>query len=239
MHQLPVQQLPGDDAARIAAAAIDAVYRTQSRRVRATLIRLLGSFDAGEEATHDAFTVALEQWPREGVPANPYAWLVSTGRFRTIDRWRRQARLQRAMETMSVDDSVDNTDLLDESMFAPDVSYLPDDELRLIFTCCHPAMSPDARIALTLREFGGPTTEEIARAYLAPTPTIAQRIVRAKAKIRDDATPSAVPQRNELPARLESVLQVIYLIFNEGYAATRGPSLTRPDLCNEATRLGR
>jgi RNA polymerase sigma-70 factor, ECF subfamily len=211
--------------------ALEAAYRTESRRVLATLIRLLGGFEAAEEALHEAFAAAAEQWPREGVPANPYSWLVSTGRFKTISRWRRQARLAGAMPELAV---------LEDTQPEPAMAeQIEDDELRLIFTCCHPALPPDARIALTLREVGGLTTEEIARAFLAPAPTIAQRIVRAKAKIRDDAIPYEVPARAELPARIESALQVVYLIFNEGYAATQGPSLTRDDLCAEAIRLGR
>jgi RNA polymerase sigma-70 factor (ECF subfamily) len=210
---------------------LEAVYRTEARRVLATLIRLLGGFEAAEEALHEAFAAAAEQWPREGVPANPYSWLVSTGRFKTIDRWRRQARLAGVFPELAAAASP-----------APEMTMpedIQDDELRLIFTCCHPALAPDARIALTLREVGGLTTEEIARAYLVPAPTIAQRIVRAKAKIRDEAIPYEVPTRAELPARIESALQVVYLIFNEGYAATQGPSLTRDDLCAEAIRLGR
>lgn len=211
--------------------ALEAAYRTEARRVLATLIRLLGGFDAAEEALHEAFAAATEQWPRQGIPANPYSWLVSAGRFRTIDRWRRQARL---------DDALPELTALAEATAEPALSEdIPDDELRLIFTCCHPALMPDARIALTLRQVGGLTTEEIARAYLTPAPTIAQRIVRAKAKIRDEAIPYEVPDRTELPARLESALQVIYLIFNEGYAATQGASLTRADLSSEAIRLGR
>jgi RNA polymerase sigma-70 factor (ECF subfamily) len=211
--------------------ALDAVYRAEARRVLATLIRLLGGFEAAEEALHEAFAAAAEQWPREGVPANPYAWLVSTGRFKTISRWRRQALLAGALP--------EAVGLVAETMPEHVSEHIPDDELRLIFTCCHPALAPDARIALTLREVGGLTTEEIARAYLSPTPTIAQRIVRAKVKIRDEAIPYEVPGRAELPARIESVLQVVYLIFNEGYAATHGPGLTRDDLCLEAIRLGR
>ena len=207
--------------------ALDAAYRNEARRVLSTLIRVLGGFDAAEEALHEAFAAAAAQWPREGVPANPYAWLVSTGRFKTVSRWRRQKRLAGG--------------LVDAEEAAPEATpeHLQDDELRLIFTCCHPALPPDARIALTLREVGGLTTEEIARAFLVRAPTIAQRIVRAKAKIRDDAIPYEVPSRAELPARIESALQVVYLIFNEGYAATQGPSLTREDLCAEALRLGR
>lgn len=182
--------------------ALEAIYREQARRVLATLIRLLGGFDAAEEALHEAFAAAADTWPREGVPTNPYAWLVSTGRFRLIDRWRRQSRLAVALPDLA---------LLTESAagqtpddIQPDLIH--DDELRLIFTCCHPDLAPDARIALTLREVGGLTTEEIARAYLTPTPTIAQRIVRAKAKIRDARIPYEVPARSELPARIESAL---------------------------------
>jgi len=207
---------------------LEGAYRTEARRVLATLIRLLGGFDAAEEALHEAFAAAAEQWPREGVPANPYAWLVSTGRFKTVSRRRRQARLEDLL--------LELPDSAPEAMLP---EHIEDDELRLIFMCCHPALAPDARIALTLREVGGLTTEEIARAYLAPAPTLAQRIVRAKAKIRDEAIPYEVPGRAELPARVESVLQVIYLIFNEGYTATQGPSLLRDDLCAEAVRLGR
>lgn len=211
--------------------ALEAAYRTEARRVLATLVRLVGGFEAAEEALHEAFAVAAEQWPREGVPANPYGWLVSTGRFRLVNRWRQLGRIERALPQILA---------LTESAAEPATpALIQDDELRLIFICCHPALTPDARIALTLREVGGLTTEEIARAYLTPTPTVAQRIVRAKAKIRDEALPYELPARAELAARVESVLQVIYLIFNEGYAATDGPSLTRGDLCSEAIRLGR
>jgi RNA polymerase sigma-70 factor (ECF subfamily) len=214
-----------------ARSLLDAAYRAEARRVLATLIRLLGSFDAAEEALHDAFAAAAEQWPRAGVPENPYAWLVSAGRFKALDRRRRQARLAGALPELSMREEAEVSPIVPEQ--------IQDDELRLILTCCHPALAPDARIALTLREVCGLRTEQIARAYLAPAPTIGQRIVRAKAKIRDDAIPYEVPSRAELPARIESALSVVYLIFNEGYAATEGPSLTRDDLCAEAIRLGR
>jgi RNA polymerase sigma-70 factor, ECF subfamily len=214
-------------------SSLEAIYRSQARRVLATLIRLLGNFDSAEEALHDAFATAAERWPRDGVPENPYAWLVSTGRFKTIDRVRRQARLTGVLPELAAQ--------LESSLTAEpaEPALIQDDELRLIFICCHPSLAPDARSALTLREVGGLTTEEIARAYLVPAPTIAQRIVRAKAKIRDEAIPYEIPTRAELPARVESALQVVYLIFNEGYAATRGTSLTRADLSSEAIRLGR
>jgi RNA polymerase sigma-70 factor (ECF subfamily) len=216
---------------RPAHAMVEAVYRSEARRVLATLIRLLGGFDAAEEALHEAFAAAAEQWSRDGVPANPYAWLVSTGRYRTLDHWRKRARLGSVLPELAA---------LAEPTPEPSMpEHIQDDELRLIFICCHPALAPDARLALTLREVGGLTTEEIARAYLVPAPTIAQRIVRAKAKIRDEAIPYETPDDTELPARLESALQVIYLIFNEGYSPTQGPDLTRADLCAEAIRLGR
>jgi RNA polymerase sigma-70 factor, ECF subfamily len=210
--------------------ALEAAYRNERRRVRATLIRLLGGFDAADEALHDAFLAAAEHWPREGVPANPYAWLVSAGRFRTIDRWRGQARLAAALPELAV--------LAEPSVEQDMTDHIEDDELRLIFTCCHPALPADARIALCLREVCGLTTEEVARAYLVPAPTIAQRIVRAKARIRDAALPYEVPDREALPLRLASALQVVYLIFNEGHAATQGASLVRGALCTEALRLG-
>jgi RNA polymerase sigma-70 factor, ECF subfamily len=212
-----------------ARSTLAAIYRTERRRVLATLIRLLGGFDAAEEAMQEAFARAAEQWPRDGIPANPTAWLISTGRFRTIDRWRRQAR------TMAV--LPDIARMSDTEAEMPEPDRINDDELRLIFTCCHPSLAPDARIALTLREVGGLTTEEVARAFLARPPAIAQRIVRAKARIRDEAIPYAVPDRGELPVRLDAVLQVLYLIFNEGYAATSGPALIRARLCADALRL--
>ena len=212
-------------------SSLEAMYRMEGRRVLATLIRLLGSFDSAEEALHEAFAAAAEQWPREGVPENPYAWLVSTGRFTILDRRRQQSRLAGMLPELAV---------LAQATPEPDIpEHIQDDELRLIFTCCHPLLASDARIALTLREVGGLTTEEIARAYMVPAPTIAQRIVRAKNRIRDLAIPYEVPSRTELPARRESALQVVYLIFNEGYAATDAPNLTRGDLCMEAIRLGR
>jgi RNA polymerase sigma-70 factor (ECF subfamily) len=215
-------------------AIIDAVYRADSRRVLATLIRLLGDFDLAEEALHDAFATAVERWPAEGVPANPRAWLVSTGRFKSIDRLRRRARFDAAL--------VEVADRLATGVTLPpdaDDEQVEDDRLRLIFTCCHPALAADAQIALTLREVCGLTTEEIARAFLTPAPTLAQRIVRAKVKIRDARIPYQVPALPELPERLETVLHVIYLVFNEGYSASSGASLTRHDLCAEAIRLGR
>jgi RNA polymerase sigma-70 factor (ECF subfamily) len=212
---------------------IDAVYRTESRRVLATLIRLLGDFDIAEEALHDAFRAALEQWPRDGVPDNPRAWLVSAGRFKAIDAIRRNARFD------ALDEVPEQADPATEDGIALDTENVEDDQLRLIFTCCHPALAPDAQVALTLREICGLTTEEIAHAFLITPTTIAQRIVRAKAKIRDARIPYQVPSRAELPDRLDSVLRVIYLVFNEGYSASAGTSLTRHDLSAEAIRLGR
>jgi RNA polymerase sigma-70 factor (ECF subfamily) len=213
--------------------AVNAVYLSDSRRVLATLIRLLGDFDVAEEALHDAFRAALEQWPRDGVPANPRAWLVSTGRFKAIDSMRRRARFT------ALDEAGDEDIAVDDAAAWADEESVEDDRLRLIFTCCHPALSPDAQVALTLREVCGLTTEEIAQAFLTPAPTLAQRIVRAKAKIRDAHIPYEVPTRAELPERLDAVLRVIYLAFNEGYAASSGASVTRHDLSAEAIRLGR
>jgi RNA polymerase sigma-70 factor (ECF subfamily) len=215
--------------------AVNAVYVAESRRILATLIRLLGDFTLAEEALHDAFRAALEQWPRDGVPSNPRAWLVSAGRFKGIDTLRRRARfepLDTSGANAEMGGSVDPVAWTDEDA-------LEDDRLRLIFTCCHPALSPDAQVALTLREVCGLTTEEIAGAFLTPAPTLAQRIVRAKAKIRDARIPYQVPAHAELPQRLEAVLRVIYLVFNEGYAASSGATLTRHDLSGEAIRLGR
>jgi len=216
---------------------IDAVYTAESRRVLATLIRLLGDFDAAEEAMHDAFRAALEQWPRDGVPANPRAWLVSAGRYKAIDAKRRLSRFDSLDEGGNgVNEALIGT--VDPDAWA-DRESVEDDRLRLIFTCCHPALAPDAQVALTLREVCGLTTEEIARTFLTPAPTMAQRIVRAKGKIRDARIPYRVPEASKLPGRLDAVLRVIYLVFNEGYAASSGPAVTRYDLSSEAIRLGR
>ena len=211
----------------------ESVYRAESRRVFATLVRLLGDFDVAEEALHDAFHAALEQWPRDGVPANPRAWLVSTGRFKAIDGIRRRARFD------SIEDHAEQVENVADESPPWDDESIEDDRLRLIFTCCHPALSSDAQVALTLREVCGLTTEEIAQAFLSGAPTLAQRIVRAKAKIRDAHIPYEVPAPDELPQRLDSVLRVVYLVFNEGYLASSGSSLTRVDLSAEAIRLGR
>ncbi|HYR35518.1 MAG TPA: RNA polymerase sigma factor [Burkholderiales bacterium] len=209
---------------------IQQIYRAESRRVFATLVRLLGDFDLAEEALHDAFRAALEQWPGEGVPDNPRAWLVSTGRFKAIDAIRRRSRFDPLEE--------EHADSL-AAEEKPDAEPIEDDRLRLVFTCCHPALSHDAQVALTLREVCGLTTEEIARAFLTPAPTLAQRIVRAKNKIRDARIPYEVPGPKELPERLDAVLRVIYLVFNEGYSASSGASLTRADVSGEAIRLAR
>jgi RNA polymerase sigma-70 factor (ECF subfamily) len=212
---------------------LDNLYRNESRRILATLIRLLGDFDLAEDALHDAFRAAVEQWPTEGIPNNPRAWLVSAGRFKAIDSLRRRARFEAKMEELArqIDETIDPIGQEDEE--------LEDDRLRLIFTCCHPILTPDARVALTLREVCGLTTEAIAHAFLTSPSTLAQRIVRAKAKIAEARIPYQVPSAEELPERLDTVLQVIYLVFNEGYAASSGDSLTRPDLSSEAIRLGR
>jgi RNA polymerase sigma-70 factor (ECF subfamily) len=223
-----------DDAARRMREAVAAVYRSDSRRVLATLIRLLGDFDRAEEALHEAFAAAAERWPRDGLPANPRAWLVSAGRFRAIDALRRRARFDASQSELARRLEADMADAAER-----EIDEVEDDQLRLVFTCCHPALPPDAQVALTLREVCGLTTEEIARAFLTGAPTVAQRIVRAKAKIRDARIPYQVPARAELPERLDAVLHVIYLVFNEGYSASSGDALTRPDLSGEAIRLGR
>jgi RNA polymerase sigma-70 factor, ECF subfamily len=212
---------------------LNAIYQSESRRVLATLIRLLRDFDAAEEGLSEAFRAALEQWPREGIPANPRSWLVSTGRFKAIDALRRRARF----------DALDDVGAKAERAVEPEAwteaESIEDDRLRLVFTCCHPALAADAQIALTLREVCGLKTEEIASAFLVPAPTLAQRIVRAKTKIRDARIPYQVPTPAELPERLDAVLRVIYLVFNEGYSASAGDTLTRHDLSAEAIRLGR
>ena len=212
---------------------VAAVYRSDSRRVLATLIRLLGDFDIAEEALHEAFRAALEQWPRDGVPDNPRAWLVSAGRFKAIDGIRRNARFD------SLEDVPDHAEVAGEDAADWEDESVEDDRLRLIFTCCHPALAPDTQVALTLREVCGLTTEEIAHAFLISASTVAQRIVRAKSKIRDAKIPYQVPSRAELRERLDSVLRVVYLVFNEGYSASSGAVLTRHDLSGEAIRLGR
>ena len=227
-------QTKDEQAADSVRDTVEAVYRSESRRVLATLIRLLGDFELAEEALHDAFIEAMRTWIRDGVPANPRAWLVSTGRFKAIDGLRRRTRFDAAL--------ADLADHLDRSAAAPAMSEdedLEDDRLRLIFTCCHPSLPPDARVALTLREVCGLTTEEIARAFLTGAPTIAQRIVRAKQKIREAQIPYGVPAREELSERLDGVLHVVYLVFNEGYTASSGETLTRHDLSSEAIRLAR
>jgi len=222
-----------EETANAISEVVDTLYRTDSRRILATLIRLLGDFDLAEEALHNAFTAALQQWPRDGLPANPRAWLVSAGRFRAIDGLRRRARFDASLTelTRQLDTGPDPA--------AIDQPEVEDDRLRLIFVCCHPALPPDAQVALTLREVCGLTTEEIAHAFLTFAPTVAQRIVRAKAKIRDAHIPYEVPSRADLPSRLDTVLHVIYLVFNEGYSASSGASVTRHDLSQEAIRLAR
>ena len=223
----------GDAADRVR-DRVEAIYRAESRRVLATLIRLLGDFDLAEEALHEAFTAAVEQWPRDGIPANPRAWLVSAGRFKAIDSLRRRARFD-----ASLGDLAERLDADAQEAAVREGEDVEDDRLRLIFTCCHPALPPAAQVALTLREVCGLTTEEIAHAFLSAPTAVAQRIVRAKAKIRDARIPYQVPARADLPDRLDTVLHVIYLVFNEGYFASSGASLTRHDLSGEAIRLGR
>jgi RNA polymerase sigma-70 factor (ECF subfamily) len=214
--------------------SLDAIYRAESGRILATLIRLLGDFDLAEDAVHDAFVAALERWPQDGVPANPRAWLISTGRFKAIDALRRRARFDASQE-----DIIEKLETAAGDAVVGADESIEDDRLRLIFTCCHPALAPEARAALTLREVCGLTTEEIASAFLTTAPALAQRIVRAKSKIRDARIPYQVPSPEELPARVDAVLQVIYLVFNEGYSASSGTSLTRADVSGEAIRLGR
>jgi RNA polymerase sigma-70 factor, ECF subfamily len=212
---------------------VDALYRAESRWVFATLIRLLGDFDLAEEAMHDAFTVAIAQWPQEGIPKNPRSWLVSTGRFKAIDTLRRRSRFDASLAKLAASFEPEEDSLIAEA------ETVEDDRLRLIFTCCHPALAPSTQVALTLREICGLKTEEIASAFLATPATIAQRIVRGKAKIREAKIPYEVPAIADLPERLDAVLSVIYLVFNEGYSASSGESVTRPDLSAEAIRLGR
>jgi RNA polymerase sigma-70 factor (ECF subfamily) len=216
-----------------AGAAVDAVYRSDWGRIVATLIRLVGDFDVAEEAAQEAFAIAVGQWPTAGIPESPRAWIVQTARHKAIDRIRRRVRLGEKLHEYAAD--------LSETAEPPDCDprQIDDDRLRLIFTCCHPALAPEAQVALTLRTLGGLQTDEIARAFLVPPATMAQRLVRAKAKIRDAGIPYVVPDTTELPARLETVLTVLYLIFTEGYAATRGETLVRTDLCAEAIRVGR
>ena len=228
-----LQQKAADDAAR-AREIVDAIYRSDSRRVLATLIRLVGDFDRAEEAMHDAFVAAVEQWPQQGIPANPRAWLVSAGRFKAIDGIRRRTRFD-----ATVNEFAQHLDAVTSNPAEWDEQNIEDDRLRLIFTCCHPALPPDAQVALTLREVCGLTTEEIARSFLTAAPTIAKRIVRAKGKIRDARIPYEVPSETDLPERLDRVLSVIYVLFTEGYSASSGGSLTRPDISLEAIRLGR
>ena len=215
---------------------VEGIYRTESRHVLATLIRLLGDFDAAEEALHEAFSVAVERWSQEGMPANPRAWLISTGRFKAIDGMRRRARFDASLPELARQLELES---IATGPQEPDDDSVDDDRLRLIFTCCHPALPPEAQVAMTLREVCGLTTEEIARAFLTKATTVAQRIVRAKAKIRDAGIPYVVPSETDLPDRLDAVLQVVYLVFNEGYSASSGGSLTRHDLSGEAIRLGR
>jgi RNA polymerase sigma-70 factor (ECF subfamily) len=224
----------GEDTTDHVREAVEAVYRADSRRVLATLIRLLGDFDLAEEAMHDAFMSAVEQWPRDGIPTNPRAWLVSTGRFKSITAMRKRARFDASLTEIA-----ERLEAAAREAGGQDEESVDDDRLRLIFTCCHPALTPDAQIALTLREVCGLTTEEIAHAFLSAPSTVAQRIVRAKAKIRDAGIPYQVPAIAALAERLDSVLHVIYLVFNEGYFASSGESLTRHDLSGEAIRLGR
>jgi RNA polymerase sigma-70 factor (ECF subfamily) len=223
-----MQTLEAGDIAK----RVDAIYRAESRRVLATLIRQLGDFDVAEEAMHEAFVAAVEQWPRDGIPESPRAWLITTGRFKAIDRLRRRSKFE--ADIAEIEERIEQ---IADPAQPGDAGGIEDDRLRLVFTCCHPALAAEAQVALTLREVCGLTTEEIARAYLVPAPTVAQRIVRAKSKIRDARIPYEVPEASELPQRLESVLRVIYLVFNEGYLASSSDEAIRADLCVEAIRL--
>ena len=214
-------------------AAVDAVYRADWGRIVATLIRLVGDFDVAEEAAQEAFTSAVDQWPRAGIPDVPRAWIIQTARHKAIDRIRRRARFDDKLDAYAAE----SPQMVEEPDYDPD--EIPDDRLRLVFTCCHPALALEAQVALTLRTLGGLETDEIARAFLVPVATMAQRLVRAKGKIRDAGIPYSVPDTKDMPGRLDAVLTVIYLVFTEGYAATRGEALVRTDLCAEAIRLGR